>query len=127
MRYLILFMLLIFFVSCVYDKHSKIITVKNDSDIDLVVIWGGKFIDDEQLFYRSKYSANKKSITEIIGPDGLDSLGGRTFYFFRKDSVYSKINRGEVSGIVKKTLLYEYRISHDSIGLKKIINFPLSL
>jgi hypothetical protein len=114
-----------FFISCIYDKQSKIIVIKNDSEINLAVIYGGENINDEQLFYGTKYSIKQKTSAEIFGPFGLDSTGGRVFYFFNEDSVYAKIKHGDIKGIVKNTLINKYRISPDSIGSKKVINFPL--
>ena len=116
--------LILFLTSCVYDNLIKIITIKNNSKINICIIYGGDKISDDRLFYGTKYSVKAMSSNEIFGRDDRDTNLQRTFYFFNEDTVYKRIKSGVISGIVEKSFIKKYTLNIDSLKSIKYIVFP---
>ena len=116
--------LILFLTSCVYDNLIKIITIKNNSKINICIIYGGDKISDDRLFYGTKYSIKAMSSNEIFGRDDRDTNLQRTFYFFNEDTVYKRIKSGVISGIVEKSFIKKYTLNIDSLKSIKYIVFP---
>ena len=116
--------LILFLTSCVYDNLIKIITIKNNSKINICIIYGGDKISDDRLFYGTKYSVKAMSSNEIFGRDDRDTNLQRTFYFFNEDTVYKRIKSGVISGIVEKSFIKKYTLNIDSLKLIRYIVFP---
>lgn len=118
-----IFLYIIFFqilFSCVYDPpKQKIATIKNNSDTDIVYMFGYDTVTDENLFYLSDNIVKAKSIQEIysfkplLGSDKKIHL-----LFFNSDTITNFIRINKMNGIFKHSFLKEIKISPDS--LKKI-------
>jgi hypothetical protein len=111
---LFLLIILSVFSSCIYDKQKKIISIKNESTINIQIIYtNDSVINDQDLFYRSKYSIKSGTTSEI------KSLGipDNKFYLFvfAEDSVDRFLKEGRIDGILKKSFLNRYTLSMDSL------------
>ena len=115
---------LMFFSSCIYDKLTKIVVVKNESKTNICVIYGDDKINDDRLFYGNKYSVKAMSSDTIFGPDSRSKGLKRTFYFFNEDTVYKRIKAGIVKGIVEKSLIKKYTLDINTLKLNETIIFP---
>lgn len=106
--------------SCAYDPpKQKIATIKNNSDSDIVYMFGYDTITEENLFYLSDNIIKAKSTKEIysfkplLGSDKKIHL-----LFFNYNTITHFIQLNKMNGIFKHSFLKEIKIPPDS--LKKI-------
>lgn len=101
--------------ACVSDHQQKVITIKNNYEKNIVIIYSeDSIISDSDLFYNSKYSIKKKETVTI------KSLGVPVdnffLYVFNEDSVYDNIKEGNKIGIYNKSILAKYFLSKIKIA-----------
>jgi hypothetical protein len=111
--------------SCVYDPpHPKIATIKNATNTNIIVLYGGDSVSESRLFYTSAYTVDANSIFELYGPNPLIGKDNKIhFFFFKKDSVYKFIRLNTKKSIVASSFLKMYLISPDSLRLNDTITY----
>lgn len=119
-----IFPLIFLLSSCVMDKVHQLAVIKNESSKSITVIFNPTdSIDDETLFYGSKYTINADCCK------GIYVLGYNYkkihFFIFETDSVYNNINNEKIKGIIKKSLLQKITVSMDSLKKNDTITYKI--
>jgi hypothetical protein len=112
---ILFFVSLLSFTSCVVDKQTKIISIRNSCSLDVVILLSSdSTITDKRLYYGSSYFI-KKDTTEDIW--SLAKLVPPFFVFvFNQDVFLKNQRRHQVEGIVKESFLTRYYItSNDAL------------
>lgn len=109
-----LFLLIFLLNSCVIDRINRIAVIKNLSNQNIVVVFEPTdSLDDETLFYGSKYPVYIDSSTEI---KALSYQYDKIYFFvLNYDSVYNSIKDKNIKGIVKRAFLKKITADTDSL------------
>lgn len=110
--------------SCVYDRTYEIANFDNQSEIDLVVTYGSNQMNDNSLFYGTKYSIKKRSSFKIMGQLFSDKNSNITFGLYNHDTVYNRIKLGLIKGIVESSFIKKIVIKSNGLKANNKIIYP---
>lgn len=97
------------------DKLHELAVIKNNSNKSITVVFTqNDSLDDNTLFYGSKYTIPADST------EGIYVLGYNyknvNFFIFDTDSVFASINNQEVEGIIEKSFVKKIVIPIESLS-----------